>query len=161
MNLIPWRNKRSSDKAELAPVRRLRDELDHLFDNFLAEGRDGFDRLLAPVTGWGPAVDITEDDQSITVKAEMPGVEPKEIDLQVSGDLLTISGEKKEEHEEKRSGYYHVERRFGSFQRTVRLPGEVDTEKVEAEYRNGILTVKMNRAPGQVRKRITVKQPKE
>ena len=142
-------------------MRRLRDELDRLFDHFLSDGLDSFDRLLAPVTGWGPAVDVTEDDKSITVKAEVPGVDPKDIDLRVSGDLLTLSGEKKEEHEEKRSGYYHVERRFGSFQRTVRLPGEVDPEKVEAEYRDGILTVRMDRAPGQVRKRIAVKQAKD
>ena len=156
MNLIPWRSKRSEDKADLVPIARFRDELDRLFDSFFRESRDGFDRLLAPLGGWGPAVDITEDDKTITVKAEVPGVEPDDIDLRVTGDLLTISGQKNQEHEESRGGYRHVERRFGSFERAVRLPGEVDPDKVEAEYRNGVLTVKMNRAPGSVRKRIAV-----
>ncbi len=158
MNLIPWRNKRSPEQSELVPVARFREEMDRLFDNFFRDGLSGMDRLLAPVMGGGPAVDVAEDDKHITVHAELPGVEPGEIDLRLNGDLLTISGEKKEEHEEKRGGYRHVERRFGSFQRTVRLPGEVDPDKVEAEYRNGVLTVKMERTPGSVRKRITVTQ---
>ena len=161
MNLIPWRSKRSEDKAELVPIARFREELDRLFDSFFREGRDSFDRLLAPLGGWGPAVDITEDDKTITVKAEVPGVEPDDIDLRVTGDLLTISGQKNQEHEESRGGYRHVERRFGSFERAVRLPGEVDPDKVEAAYRNGVLTVKMNRAPGSLRKRITVTKAKE
>jgi HSP20 family protein len=161
MDLIPWRSKRSEDKAELVPIARFREELDRLFDSFFREGRDSIDRLLAPLGGWGPAVDITEDDRTITVQAEVPGVKPDDIDLRVTGDLLTISGAKKQEHEETRGGYRHLERRFGSFERMVRLPGEVDPDKVEAEYRNGVLVVKMNRAPGSVRKRITVTKPKE
>jgi len=162
MNLIPWKNKRSSERTELAPVGRLRAEMDRLFDNFFREGiGDGFDRLLAPVTGHGPMLDVTEDEKSITVKADLPGVEPADIDVRVSGDLLTICGEKKEEHEEKRAGYRHTERRFGSFQRSVRLPGEVDPDKVEAEYRHGVLTIRMERAPGTVRKRIAVSKTAE
>ena len=157
MNLIPWRNKQSSEKSELAPIAKLREEMDRVFENFFREGiGEGFDRLLAPVRGYGPTLDVTEDDQHVTVTADVPGVEAADIDVRVVGDLLTISGEKKEEREEKRGGIWHTERRFGSFQRAVRLPGEVDPDKVEANYRNGVLTVKMERAPGTVRKRITV-----
>ena len=157
MNLIPWKNKRSSERRELAPIGRMREEMDRLFENYFREGLgDRFDRLLAPLTGYGPSLDVTEDDKSITVKADLPGVEPADIDVRVSGDLLTISGEKKQEHEEKRAGYQYTERRFGSFQRSLRLPGEVAPDQVEADYRNGVLTITMARAPGTVRKRITV-----
>ena len=162
MNLIPWKNKQSSERRELAPIGGLREEMDRLFENYFRQGPwDTFDRLLAPVTGYGPMLDVTEDDKCITVKADLPGVEPADIDVRVSGDLLTICGEKKEEHEEKRAGYQHTERRFGSFERTIRLPGEVDPDKAQAEYRNGVLTVKMDRAPGTVRKRITVAKARD
>lgn len=165
MSLIPWRSKRvdteNRDPAVQSVIERFRHEMDRLFDSFLQEGRSGFDRLLSPITGWGPAVDVSETERDITVRAELPGVDPKDLDLQVTADSLRISGEKKDEYEEKRKGYYQVERKFGSFHRLIKLPAEVDPEKVEAEYRGGVLTVRLSKTEGATLKRIAIKHAEE
>lgn len=91
-----------------------------------------------------PALDLHETDKEFQVRLELPGMNEKDIDISLSKDMLTISGEKKEEVEENARGIYRLERRFGSFSRTVRLPDNVvDAERVEAAYRDGVLTVKL------------------
>ncbi|MBP7937087.1 MAG: Hsp20/alpha crystallin family protein [Phycisphaerae bacterium] len=161
MSLIPWRTKRvdteNRDPAAQSAIERFRHELDRLFDNFLQEGKSGFDRLLSPITGWGPAVDVSETEQDITVRAELPGIDPKDLEIQVTADSLRISGEKKDEFEEKRKGYYQVERKFGSFHRIVKLPTEIDPDKVDAEHRNGILTIRLCKTAGASARRISIK----
>ena len=92
----------------------------------------------------------------LRVRAEVPGVEPKDFDISVSGDVLSISGEKKEESEERRGNVYRSERRFGSFRRHVRLPEAVDTDKIEAEYDKGILTIRLAKSEKVVGRRIPV-----
>lgn len=165
MSLIPWRTKRvdteSRDPAAASTIERFRHEMDRLFDNFLQEGKSGFDRLLSPITGWGPAVDVSESEQEITVRAELPGVDPKDLDIQVTADSLRISGEKKDEFEESRKGYYQVERKFGSFHRMVKLPTEIDPDKVDAEYRNGILTIRLSKTEGASARRVAIKHAED
>ena len=91
-----------------------------------------------------PALDLHETDKEFQVRLELPGMNEKDIDISLSKDMLTISGEKKEEVEENARGIYRLERRFGSFSRTVRLPDNVvDADRVEADYRDGVLTVKL------------------
>ena len=85
--------------------------------------------------------DVSETDENIIVKAEVPGIEPKDIDISISGDNLTIKGEKNAEKEEKGKNYHFVERSYGSFSRTIVLPASVKFEQVKAEYKKGILEI--------------------
>jgi HSP20 family protein len=90
-----------------------------------------------------PAIDIADQEHEYVVKAEVPGCKIDDIDLSVSGNILTIRGEKKQEQEVNEKGYYHVERSFGSFRRDLNLAGDVDVAKIDAECKNGVLTVKL------------------
>jgi HSP20 family protein len=108
---------------------------------------------LAPWSSWEtagfqPRSDVSETDDEVVVTAEMPGLEDKDFELDLTGDLLTLKGEKRHEHGEKGKGAIHrIERGYGSFQRTIQLPCEVVAEKATAEYRNGVLTVTLPKAP--------------
>lgn len=88
-----------------------------------------------------PLLDICEDEKEITVKAELPGLEPDDIDVNITQGRLTIKGEKKFEDEEKKDNYHRIERSYGSFQRSVSLPPNVDTTKINAKFKNGILNL--------------------
>jgi HSP20 family protein len=90
-----------------------------------------------------PAIDIADQEHEYLVKVEVPGCRIEDIDLSVSGHMLTIRGEKKQEQEVKEKGYYHVERSFGSFRRDLSLAGDVDIAKIDAECKNGVLTVRL------------------
>ena len=90
-----------------------------------------------------PAVDISETDTVVQVKAEMPGLEPSDVKITLQNDILTIQGEKKFENEEKKEYYHRIERSYGSFLRSVPLPSNVDEEKVKAQFDKGILTIVM------------------
>ncbi|HEY9870638.1 MAG TPA: Hsp20/alpha crystallin family protein [Candidatus Obscuribacterales bacterium] len=88
-----------------------------------------------------PRVDVTEDDKGIKITAELAGMEEKDINVSVCRDAVTISGEKREEKEEQDKGYYRMERRYGSVRRTVALPFEVEIDKAQATFKNGVLTI--------------------
>lgn len=130
MDLIQWRPFRE--------VTRLRNEMDRLWDDYFGPGRRAFRPMEE---AWIPAVDVAEAADKITVKAEIPGMEAKDIEISMVGDTLSIKGEKKSEREEKDENYHMVERTYGSFNRTMKLPAAVDPDKVEATYKNGVLTV--------------------
>jgi len=107
---------------------------------------DAFTRLLSePRTGrpWSPAVDIFETEDDLVLKADVPEIELKDIDVRVENQTLSLSGERKFEKEDSGKGYHRIERSYGQFTRTFTLPSTVDTEKVAAEYHNGVLTVKL------------------
>jgi HSP20 family protein len=153
----------TSDAAKAAPPAAagdwprdsLRREVDRLFDDFdrgfwrLPFGRSMFE--IAPfrrmATAKTPAVDVTETDAGYEIAAELPGMDEKNIDVNVVDDLLTIKGEKREEKEEKKKDYYLSERRYGSFERSFRLPDGVDADKIEASFKNGLLSVKLPKTP--------------
>ncbi|MGA3076463.1 MAG: Hsp20/alpha crystallin family protein [Bryobacteraceae bacterium] len=124
---------------------------------------DAFTRMLSePRAGrpWSPAVDIFETEDELVLKADVPEVELKDIDVRVENQTLTLSGERKFEKEDTTKGYHRIERAYGQFTRTFTLPSTVDTEQVAAEYHNGVLTVKLPKKaaakPRQVK--IDVKQ---
>ena|SRR5579862_5239654 len=105
---------------------------------------DAFSRLLSePRTGrpWSPPVDIFETENSLVLKADIPDVELKDIEVRVENDTLTVKGERKFEHNENSKGYHRIERSYGNFVRSFVLPETVDNEKVGAEYKNGVLTI--------------------
>jgi len=129
------------DIVEWKPFRevsRLRREMDRLWDEFFGPGRRAFRPLEAE---WAPAVDVSETPDKVVVKAEIPGMEAKDIDISLSGDVLTIKGEKKSEREEKKENYHLVERSYGSFSRSLSMPVAVDADKIEANYKKGVLTI--------------------
>jgi HSP20 family protein len=119
----------------------MQDRINRMFDEFF----HGFS--LAPWAEermeWLPLVDVSETDDAVRVTAELPGIPAKEVDISLTDDLLTIRGEKKSEQSQMKRDYHRVERSYGLFTRTVRLPAVVDAEKVEATFRDGILTVTM------------------
>jgi HSP20 family protein len=112
---------------------RLQDEVGRLFDERLYRNGES--------VGWTPAVDIYEDDEGVTLRFELAGVEPKDVDIRFENGVLTLRGERKLEKEEKRENYHRVERSYGTFTRSFTLPGTVDAEKIRAESKNGVLTV--------------------
>ena len=137
------------------PFVRLWNNVDKLFDSFLGE---------AGLAGWQPSagtvglpVEVYETGGEIKVVAELPGVEEKDVSVELAGDILTIKGEKKAETEREDQGYHLAERRYGTFSRVLRLPYEVEADKVQATFRNGVLTVTMPKPAGQQPKRIEVK----
>jgi HSP20 family protein len=130
----------------------LREEMEELFSRAFGEdvGAWSAERIL-------PSLDLAETDGNVEVRMDIPGMDAKDIDIQVNGNLLTISGERKEEREEKGKTFHRVERRVGSFSRTVTLPCPVKEEAVDAQYKNGILTVKLPKSEEAKSKKITVK----
>ena len=90
---------------------------------------------------WVPSLDIAETETDVVIKAEVPGIDPKELDISISDNVLKIKGEKKEEKEEKTKSYHRCERSYGSFTRSVTLPAEVDASEIEAKAKDGILTI--------------------
>ncbi|MFW6180634.1 MAG: Hsp20/alpha crystallin family protein [Spirochaetota bacterium] len=126
------------DLMRWEPMRELsslRDRMDQLMDRFLG----GWE--LPAMEGWAPAIDVTETDQEIVVKADIPGIDQKDLEVTLSGDNLVIKGERKEEKEEKGRHFHRVERRYGGFQRAIPLPAVVDADKIKADYENGVLEV--------------------
>jgi HSP20 family protein len=107
--------------------------------------------------GFAPAVDIYEDNDAIRVRAELPGVRPEDVHIDVENNVLTISGERKLEREENREGYHRIESSYGSFARSFALPESVDPDKVDAEIEQGILEVRIAKKPEVAPKRIQVR----
>ncbi len=132
----------------------LRDAMDRLFEESFVRPRA---RWLAPVGAETLAVDMYETDDAIVVKSAIPGVEPKDIDISITSDTLTIKGETKTEEEVKEKGYIHRERRYGSFCRSLTIPLPVVADKAEAEFENGVLTLTLPKAEEIKPKAIKVK----
>jgi len=139
------------------PAGFVRSELDRVFDDVLG----GFvPALRTSGAGWLPSLDVSESEDGIAVQAEIPGVDAEDFDISVIDDVLSISGEKKDESEEKGDNFYSKERRFGSFRRSIALPAAVDTEKISAEYDQGVLTVRLAKVEKVLPKKIQVTEKK-
>ena len=139
------------------PFDSLREEVDQLFENF------GLDFWRTPIRGsifdvepftrrrlsWGtvPLVDVAEKDHAYEITAELPGLDEKDIEVKQSDGMLTIKGEKKEETEEKKKNFYLTERRYGSFERSFRVPESVNTDKIDATFKKGVLTLVLPKKP--------------
>ena len=140
--MAPWRWGRDvalRREAEENPIVSFQKAINTLFDDFF-RGVD-FGPLETGMAKFNPRVDMAEDDKSITITAELPGLDEKDIEINLSKDILTIKGEKKEEKEEKGKERYYMERSFGSFQRMISIPSEVDTSKVDATFKKGVLNI--------------------
>ena len=138
------------------PFYSLQREMNRLMDDFF-EG-SLFSRLGEEWSGtFQPKIDIRENDREFVVSAELPGIDEKEIEVLLSGDSLTIKGEKFEK-EEKDENYRRVERRYGSFNRVIPLPAEIETEKAEANFEKGILNIRLRKTEAKAgTKKIPIK----
>lgn len=161
MDLIPWRNKsrsRTSADAGEHPLATLRDEMERVFDRFWLDPWGARAAGLPSGVGSGfPQLDMSETDENVTIRAEVPGIRPDDVKIEVTGNVLKLSGEKSEQKQEKRGGYRYSERQFGSFSRMVQLPAYVDTNKVDAVYKDGVLSITLPKSPEARPKRITVR----
>jgi HSP20 family protein len=106
---------------------------------------------------WLPAFDVTENEKEYTVTAELPGMDIKDIDVTLSDGILTIKGEKKQEHEDKGKGYHRIERQYGSFHRSFRIPGKIKPDNIDANYKDGILRLTLPKTEESETKKIEVK----
>ncbi len=142
---------------EWEPFQTLRREIDRVFENFhQGPWRSPFGRTTIDfepfwrLTGSGgvaPAVNMVEKDKAYELTAELPGMDESNVELKIANGVLSIKGEKKEEREEKDKDYVLSERRFGSIQRSIRLPDGIDPDKIEATFKKGVLTVTMAKTP--------------
>jgi HSP20 family protein len=114
--------------------------MNRLFDNFWLEPFGVFEEWPGSFV---PTVDVTENDKEIRISAELPGMDEKDIDVTITDSMLTIQGEKKQEEEEKEKGFYRRESSYGSFRRVIDLPIEVDESKADAEFKKGVLKIKL------------------
>jgi HSP20 family protein len=121
----------------------LREEMQRVFDRFLEPRWEE----LEAIDAWAPKVDFSETKDGFMVKAEIPGVEQKDVSVSLENQMLTIKGEKHKEKEEKDEQHHRVERSWGAFLRTLALPAGVDTAKVNATFRDGVLTIKLPKTP--------------
>lgn len=140
-SMVPWKRAVPVERDPFAAMRR---EMNALFDDWFP-GVDEAHRSLA-LPAFSPTVDVKESESEVRVTAELPGVEEKDIEVSVSGDMLTIKGDKKEEKEEKGEERYRLERTYGSFRRSFALPCEVDSAKATATYKKGVLTITLPKA---------------
>lgn len=122
------------------PFAALREEMNDLRSQLMGEGEGWFAGELAP------SLDMSESDNALDVRMDLPGITAKDIDIQVTGNMLTVSGERKEEKEEKGKTFHRAERRYGRFSRSVTLPCSVDENEVAAEYHDGVLLIKLPKA---------------
>lgn len=139
------------------------EELEHVFDDFLNRGawmqpflRRGFPDLESTLGGRLPKVDVIDRDNEVIVKAELPGVDKDNVEVSISENMLTIRASTQHEKKEEKGHYFRRELSRGECQRTVRLPGQVDSDKAKASFKDGILEISVPKAPGSKRQTIKV-----
>jgi HSP20 family protein len=140
----------------------MRDEMDRMFERF-EHGLPRWPTLFWHGNGMTmvvPELDVRENSDSITIEAELPGVEEKDVSVTLANGMLTIKGEKKQDKEEKNENYYLAERSYGTFERSLRLPDTIDETKIEAKFDKGVLKVKAVKKPEAVKaeRRIEIKK---
>jgi len=138
--------------GSLGRLSNLRDEIDRLFEEPLSE----LARTSHLLSGWTPALDVYEDKDTLTVKAELPGMKKEDIDISLHDGCLSISGERKSEEKFEKADVYRAERFVGRFQRALTLPSPVAVDKVKAQYKDGVLTITLPKTEEAKPKQIDV-----
>lgn len=160
----------AKEKKEVEPYRpskalSLFEQMDRWFEDMWGRrfGSPWWPSIRWPEIRWpeeieiSPSVDIFEEKDEVIVKAELPGMTKDDINVNITENTLTISGEKKKEEKVEKKDYYHIERSFGSFSRSFRLPAEVQTEKTKATFKNGVLEIRVPKTEEAKKKEIKVK----
>lgn len=161
MKLTPWKRntpQRSDAWHQESSLARLRDDMDSLFERFFDDPWFGMGRST-PMAGFGAIrTDLAESQDGLTVTMDLPGIKADEVDISVSGNVLTVRGERKEESDRSEKNYHYTERQYGSFERQVQLPPSADADKVDATFKDGVLTIEIAKRPEATPKKIEVKQ---
>lgn len=149
MAIVKWRGK------EWDPFQELRD-LEKGLNRFFDTSYDFLPQKLSKEAVWSPSLDISEDKNHVTIKADLPGVKQSDIDISVDNNILTIQGQRKHEEEHKDKKHHSLERFYGSFTRSLSLPAYVDADKIKASYKDGVLEVAMPKKEGAKSKQVKV-----
>ncbi|MGD8570353.1 MAG: Hsp20/alpha crystallin family protein [Gammaproteobacteria bacterium] len=140
-------------QPQSAPLTRLHTEIDRMFDDFFrGTGMPDIFQSRWPTetnTFLKPKLDISEDDEQYKIAVEVPGISEKDIKVDIEGDMLSIRGEKKQEYKTEKDKYHCIERSYGSFMRTLNLPANADTDSIKAKFKNGVLTININKKAGE------------
>ena len=153
-SLIPFGRHRSLAHRETDPFTAMQREIDRLFEDF---ARDAYDWPSYPTRELTPRTDVVESDKAIEITAELPGLEEKDVEVTFVDGVLTVSGEKKAEKEEKDKNYRLFERSYGSFSRSLELPNGVDVDAITASISNGLLKVTVPKPAPAEAKKVTIK----
>jgi len=146
MELVRWRPRRY---GPVAPY-----DFDRAFDRLL---QNWAGPASLPEFDWNPSIDVSESDDEIVVRAEIPGVSPEDVDISIDDNNLVISGEKKQESEEKDKNCYRVERSYGSFRRSLALPSGADVDNIKASSRDGVLSIVIPKSEDRKSRKIEIK----
>ena len=130
--LTPW-------QTPLRALTEMQQEMNQLFSRFFGEGEQAGDRRLSPSERYVPRIESAVRDNTLCVKADLPGIDPKDVEVEVEGNRLTLRGQRKAEHEGSENGYVHREVQYGSFVRSFPIPEGVKAEDIQAKYHNGVL----------------------
>ena len=147
-SIIPWKKEERSlahGRGNGDPFAELQRRMNSVFEDFF--GRSSSDLWGDATKEFLPRVDVSETGKEMRITAELPGLDEKDVEVTVTGDMLTIKGEKKVEKEEEDGDYYYSERRYGHFERTIALPQGIDTDNAEAKFKKGVLKVTIHKKP--------------
>ena len=139
---------------ELSTIRK---QLDRLFEDMVSSDRNWLG-IPSSMGMWFPAVEIEETDKELILKAEIPGIDAKDLEIEVTEDQVTLSGEHKEEtsHQEKDKNYFRSEFYYGEFKRTIPLPMSIETDKIKSNFKNGVLTLNMSKVQESPKKAVKI-----
>lgn len=140
-----------------ASLIEFRSPFDRLFEDLMANSLRAWPASAEQVGEWIPALDISETEKDVRVRAEIPGVDPEKLEITINNGVLTLSGSKEESKEQDGENFHRVERRYGSFMRQITLPCDVDEDKIDAEVKKGVLHVKLPKSAAATPRKITVK----
>lgn len=163
-SLIPWRRDSTGTamaRREENPFVDFHRQLNRLFEDFFSDFEGRSSSLMFP-SSFGrfdtsmPRVDVAETDKEVTVSADLPGLDEKDVQVTLDEDVLTIRGARKDEREEKKRNYHLVERSYGEFHRSIPLPGGLDKDQVKATFKKGVLTVTLPKLPEAQSKKKTI-----
>ncbi len=153
-DLIPWARQDEAAQSKAVqpgaaghPMAELQRQMNQVFESFWSRMDRPFGAGAWPFAEQGPRSDVVETEAGVEVTVELPGMEMGDVEVSLADDTLTVKGEKKVERQDEKKGYYVSERSYGSVYRTIPLPTDVDTEKADASFKNGVLTVKIPHPP--------------
>jgi HSP20 family protein len=135
------------------PLQELKKEMDRIWQEFF--GKSYLSEKLEGIE-WVPAIDVSETNDAVIVKVDVPGVKPEDMEISLVDNVLVIKGEKKREEEERKENFYRMERFYGSFMRSIQLPCEVEDDKIEATYKDGVLKIVLPKKPEEKKKVIKI-----
>lgn len=157
MSLLPWKKSQSTPATVQSSISPFQQDMQRMFDRFF-----GRSFPMAPFAGFEsftnyPAINVSDTGDAIVVRAEVPGIEANDVEINVEGNMLTLRGEKREEHRDEKENCYYMERTFGSFMRRVELPSNVDSNAAEAHLDKGVLNLRLPKIAGEASRTIKVK----